>query len=131
MNMTQESSPAGFARPTARPSNAGVSAPSGWSATRREAGTLLDQRMQWKTGGRTARTPPLDDSDRSVRDCVKCGEFERRVQRLARRKKVAFLFVGDRGKGSHGRLYFATISPPSRIGRRKSAATCWRSCAGI
>jgi hypothetical protein len=37
---------------------------------------------------------------------VKGGEFERRVQRLARRKKVACLFVEDKGKGSHGRLYF-------------------------
>jgi hypothetical protein len=37
---------------------------------------------------------------------VKGGEFERRVQRLARRKQVACIFVADKGKGSHGRLYF-------------------------
>ena len=37
---------------------------------------------------------------------VKGAEFERRVRRLARRKKVASEFVGDKGKGSHGRLYF-------------------------
>jgi mRNA interferase HicA len=37
---------------------------------------------------------------------VKGGEFARRVQKLARRKKVTFQFVADKGKGSHGRLYF-------------------------
>lgn len=37
---------------------------------------------------------------------VKGAEFERRVQRLARRRKITCLFVGDKGKGSHGRLYF-------------------------
>jgi len=34
------------------------------------------------------------------------AEFERRVQKLARRKMVACQFVSDKGKGSHGRLYF-------------------------
>ena len=34
------------------------------------------------------------------------AEFERRLRRLGRRKKVACEFVADRGKGSHGRLYF-------------------------
>ena len=34
------------------------------------------------------------------------AEFERRIRRLARRKRVACLFVPDQGKGSHGRLYF-------------------------
>jgi hypothetical protein len=37
---------------------------------------------------------------------VKGSEFARRVQRLARRKKIASQFVADKGKGSHGRLYF-------------------------
>lgn len=37
---------------------------------------------------------------------VKGAEFERRVRKLARRKKVACQFVADKGKGSHGRLYF-------------------------
>ena len=37
---------------------------------------------------------------------MKGGEFERRVQKLARGKKVACRFVKDKGKGSHGRLYF-------------------------
>jgi hypothetical protein len=31
---------------------------------------------------------------------------ERRIQKLARRRKVACQFVADKGKGSHGRLYF-------------------------
>ena len=31
----------------------------------------------------------------------------RRLRKLARRKKVACEFVADKGKGSHGRLYFA------------------------
>jgi len=37
---------------------------------------------------------------------VKGAEFERRVQKLARSRKVACAFVDDQGKGSHGRLYF-------------------------
>ena len=37
---------------------------------------------------------------------VKGAEFERRVRKLARRKKVACQFVADKGRGSHGRLYF-------------------------
>lgn len=37
---------------------------------------------------------------------VKGAEFERRVRRLASRRKVACQFVASRGKGSHGRLYF-------------------------
>jgi mRNA interferase HicA len=37
---------------------------------------------------------------------MKGAEFERRVQKLARRKKVICQFLADRGKGSHGRLYF-------------------------
>jgi len=37
---------------------------------------------------------------------VKGAEFERRVQKLARRTKVTCQFVADKGKGSHGRLYF-------------------------
>ena len=37
---------------------------------------------------------------------VRGAEFERRVRKLARRKKVTCDFVADRGKGSHGRLYF-------------------------
>jgi hypothetical protein len=38
---------------------------------------------------------------------VKGAEFERRLRKLARRKKVACEFVADMGKGSHGRVYFA------------------------
>ena len=37
---------------------------------------------------------------------MKGSEFARRVQRLARRKKINCYFVADKGKGSHGRLYF-------------------------
>ena len=57
------------------------------------------------------------------------AEFERRVQKLARRKGVACEFVADKGKGSHGRLDFGAELPLSRIGRRKSAVTYWRRCA--
>ena len=42
----------------------------------------------------------------SETETVKGGEFERRVQRLARSRKITCEFVGDKGKGSHGRLYF-------------------------
>jgi len=37
---------------------------------------------------------------------VKGAEFERKVRKLAHKLKVACQFVADRGKGSHGRLYF-------------------------
>ena len=37
---------------------------------------------------------------------VKGAEFQRRVQKLAQRKKVTCQFFEDKGKGSHGRLYF-------------------------
>jgi len=37
---------------------------------------------------------------------MKGAEFERRIRRLARREQVACQFVADKGKGSHGRLYF-------------------------
>jgi mRNA interferase HicA len=37
---------------------------------------------------------------------MKGAEFERRIRKLARRRKVACQFLADKGKGSHGRLYF-------------------------
>jgi hypothetical protein len=37
---------------------------------------------------------------------VNGAEFERRVRRLARRKKILCRFVASKGKASHGRLYF-------------------------
>ncbi len=37
---------------------------------------------------------------------MKGAEFERRVQKLARRQKLTCQFVADKGKGSHSRLYF-------------------------
>ena len=37
---------------------------------------------------------------------VKGAEFERRVRKLARKNNVECQFVADKGKGSHGRLYY-------------------------
>ena len=37
---------------------------------------------------------------------LKGAEFERKVRNLARRTKVTCEYLADRGKGSHGRLYF-------------------------
>ena len=45
-------------------------------------------------------------TDLSENGAVKGAEFERRVQKLARGRKVLCHFVADKGKGSHGRLYF-------------------------
>ena len=39
---------------------------------------------------------------------MKGAEFERRVRKLARNGKVPCHFVADKGKGSHGRLYFGS-----------------------
>jgi hypothetical protein len=53
----------------------------------------------------TAPPRPTLDSRTELSDhtIVKGAEFERRL----RRKKVVCAFVADKGKGSHGRLYFA------------------------
>ncbi len=37
---------------------------------------------------------------------MKGSEFERRVQKLAKSKSLECYFLKDKGKGSHGRLYF-------------------------
>jgi mRNA interferase HicA len=37
---------------------------------------------------------------------VKGAEFERRIRKLARSRKVTCQFLADKGKGSHGRFYF-------------------------
>jgi mRNA interferase HicA len=60
---------------------------------------------------------------------VKGAEFERRVQKLAWRKKVTYQFVADKGKGSHGRLYFGeeftTLKDrKKKIGRDLLAKMC-------
>ena len=39
---------------------------------------------------------------------MKGAEFERRVQKLAKEKKLSCFFVADQGKGSHGRLYLGS-----------------------
>jgi mRNA interferase HicA len=39
---------------------------------------------------------------------MKGAEFERRVQKLAKERETACFFVADKGKGSHGRLYFGS-----------------------
>jgi mRNA interferase HicA len=36
------------------------------------------------------------------------SEFVRRVRRLARKRRIAAEFVPERGKGSHGTLYFGS-----------------------
>ncbi|MBS1859769.1 MAG: hypothetical protein JST11_30635 [Acidobacteria bacterium] len=36
---------------------------------------------------------------------MKGAEFERKVRKLARDRKLTCQFVADKGKGSHGRLY--------------------------
>jgi predicted RNA binding protein YcfA (HicA-like mRNA interferase family) len=65
----------------------------------------------------------------SENDRVKGAEFERRVQRLARSGNLTCRFVGDRGKGSHGRLYvgdeFTTLKDRKKeIGRDLLAKMC-------
>jgi len=60
---------------------------------------------------------------------LKGAEFERRVQKLARRMKVTCQFVTDKGKGSHGRLHlggeFTTLKDRKKeIGRDLLAKMC-------
>ena len=61
---------------------------------------------------------------------MKGAEFERRIQKLARRRNVACEFVADKGKGSHGRLYFGEEYTTLKDRKRKSAVTCWPRFAG-
>ena len=73
---------------------------------------------------------PLDvRTDVSENRLVRGAEFERRVQKLARRKKISCQFVADKGKGSHGRLYlgeeFTTLKDRKKeIGRDLLAKMC-------
>jgi hypothetical protein len=64
---------------------------------------------------------------------VKGAEFERRVRKLARSQKVTCQFVADKGKGSHGRLYFGDefTTLKDRKKELSLAATCWPRCARI
>ena len=39
---------------------------------------------------------------------MKGAEFERRIQKLAKEKELSCIFVADKGKGSHGRLYLGS-----------------------
>ena len=39
---------------------------------------------------------------------VKGSEFLRKAKRLARRRKLTFRWVPERGSGSHGTLYFGS-----------------------
>ncbi len=60
---------------------------------------------------------------------MKGSEFERRLRRSARRDKVTCHFVADKGKGSHGRLYFGdeftTLKDRNKeIGRDLLAKMC-------
>jgi mRNA interferase HicA len=60
---------------------------------------------------------------------VKGAEFERRVRKLARDRKINCHFVAGKGKGSHGRLYldgeFTTLKDRKKeIGRDLLAKMC-------
>ncbi|MCC6362670.1 MAG: hypothetical protein IT165_04055 [Bryobacterales bacterium] len=60
---------------------------------------------------------------------MKGAEFERRVRRLARNRKIRCQFVADKGKGSHGRLYlgneYTTLKDRKKeIGRNLLAKMC-------
>lgn len=60
---------------------------------------------------------------------MKGAEFERRVRKLARLRKITCHFVAAHGKGSHGRLYlgdeFTTLKDRKKeIGRDLLAKMC-------
>lgn len=82
--------------------------------------------------GRVARHPLYGIDSRTVlseTEEVKGSEFERRVRKLARSRKVSCQFVADKGKGSHGRLYlgdeFTTLKGRKKeIGRDLLAKMC-------
>ena len=60
---------------------------------------------------------------------LKGAEFLRRVQKLARQENVNCQFITDKGKGSHGRLYFGDLfttvkDRKKEIGRDLLAKMC-------
>jgi hypothetical protein len=65
---------------------------------------------------------PLDvRTDLSDHRDVRGAEFERRVQKLAQRKKVTYQFVADKVRAAMVACTSAKNPPPLRIGRKKSA----------
>lgn len=60
---------------------------------------------------------------------VRGAEFERKVRNLARSRNITCQFIADKGKGSHGRLYygaeFTTLKDRKKeIGRDLLAKMC-------
>jgi mRNA interferase HicA len=60
---------------------------------------------------------------------VKGSEFLRKVQRLARRRGIRFQYEPSLGKGSHGRVWLATVSttlkdPKKELGTGLLRAMC-------
>jgi hypothetical protein len=75
-----------------------------------QIGAAVKELLQ-RSGTKSVDAPLNRDLSESITG--KGSEFARRVQRLARRKKIAWQFVGDKGKGRHGRLYFGEeFTPP-------------------
>jgi mRNA interferase HicA len=65
----------------------------------------------------------------SETDVAKGSEFERRVRKLARERKLRCEFIPGLGKGSHGRIYlsqeFTTLKDRKKeIGRDLPAKMC-------
>lgn len=73
---------------------------------------------------------PFDTrTELSETDFVRGAEFERKVRKLARLRKLDCHFVASKGKGSHGRLYlgdeFTTLKDRRKeIGRDLLAKMC-------
>ena len=80
--------------------------------------------------GRRSPSRSVDTrTELSETERVKGAEFERRVRKLARSRKVSCQYVADKGKGSHGRLYvgdeFTTLKDRKKeIGRDLLAKMC-------
>lgn len=69
------------------------------------------------------RTPLCDTG------IVKGSEFLRKVQRFARRRGICFQYEPSLGKGSHGRVWLATVSttlkdPKKELGTGLFRAMC-------
>jgi mRNA interferase HicA len=73
-----------------------------------ETGRLVPKRSNDELALDWPPPPDLVDTRTELSEAgiVKGAEFERRVRKLTRSRKLTCQFVADKGKGSHGRLYF-------------------------
>jgi hypothetical protein len=59
---------------------------------------------------------------------VKGSEFLRKVKTVARRNRLSFRWVAERGSGSHGTLYVGTRFAVVKDLKKEIGPACWQIC---